>query len=81
MELVVVPIDHSGDPPDVSTLSPRHEELQLRMLEKWILVGEDLRDVVAQGGDPVRIALVDPVRDVEEPAQVAFGSSDVLDLK
>ncbi len=79
LKLVVVLIDHRGDPSDVSPLSPRHEELQLRMLQKWILVGEDLRDVVAQGGDPVRIALVGPVRDVEEPVELFSRSTDGFD--
>ncbi len=79
MEFVVMPVQDRGDPSGVFAVAAGHEELDVRMTEERVLLGEDLCDVVAQRRHPVPIAAVDPVRDVEEPVKVSFRSCDRLD--
>jgi len=53
-----------GDPADVGGAAARDEKLDLRVAEERVLVGQDLRDVRAEGRDPVGVVAIESFRDV-----------------
>ena len=79
VEVVVGAVDDRRDPPDDLRPARRQEQLDLRVAKKGVFVGEDLRDVRPKRGNPVRVAAVQPIRDVEEAAEVALAATDPLD--
>ena len=69
------------DPSDVGAAAARDEELDLGVPEKRVVVGQDLGEVAPQRGDPVRVVSIEPLRDVEESAEVALAATDPRDFE
>jgi hypothetical protein len=79
VEVVVIAVEDRRDPPDVHAFPPREEELHLGMTEERVLEREDPGEIASDRRDPVRIAGVDPIRDIEEAREFPATAPDPLE--
>src|SRR2546425_1095047 len=79
VKVIVVAVQDGGDPADVRSVTARDEELHLSVPEEGVLRGQDLHKIGPDRGDPMRVVLVDLLRNVEEPVQLPLRPPDPLD--